>query len=261
MSFADFLESKNKPKQLPVSGDKVLIRETRPNTHTHKRVAKKNKVVAENALPPKYGENLRNMQLGPPKYDDIHTTRESKCLVVDSRDRNRTTYPETTNFRVTFNPSQFGSTSDNYNDGAGLYTELKNVTSVRLTECILPAAALTYSHLILVIEELSDNFLGTNDTLRKSFATLIPDRSEYDPSNDFVRCRLNNQCNCSKKYNPPKAKVNNFTLQIYAPNGEIADLGTDTSTGTPVDDAVQVLYIFEATMTVPNASIIESRIV
>ena len=247
MDFEAFLKNKQR-------AEKVLIQHTpRAVKKTKKRIVRSDP-VAHNEMPERYSQHSENQDKGVPELKELHTAPEQRCVVIDSRDRNRDKYPDSSDFRVMFNPGA------DY-DGAGLFTELRNVTSIRLVECILPATVRSYSHLVLVIPELSDNLLGTNDILRKSFATLLPDRSET-ATDDFVRCRINDMCNCFRKYDPPRARISSFTLQFYTPSGDIVNLGTDTSSPTAVDDTVQVLCIFEVTMSVSNKRMaIQSRIV
>ena len=167
---------------------------------------------------------------------------EKKHVVIDSRDRNRTYFPSSNNFRVHFNPSDTFS-------GAGLYTtDLKNIVSIRLIECLLPNFSDTYSYITLVIPELQDTLSGTNNTLRKAFAILTPD----DVNSNFVNCRAQDKDYCYKKYEAPLAKINRLTFEFRAPDGTLVDFGTDTTPPTAVSDSVQVTMVFEFVMKTPN---------
>ena len=70
------------------------------------------------------------------KLDNLSTTVKSRCVNIDSRDRNRGLYPNSNRFQVQVNP-------DGSFDGAGLFTNFRNVKSIRVVEAILPAVAQT----------------------------------------------------------------------------------------------------------------------
>lgn len=196
---------------------------------------------------------LDNMDKKPPKVNEIippldEVVCEKKFVVIDSRDRNRTYFPASNNFRVHVNPS-------NTFEGAGLYTtDLKNIVSIRLLECLVPNFSDTYSYITLVIPELQDTLGGTNDTLRKAFAILTPD----DVNSNFVNCRVQNKYYCYKKFEAPLAKINRLTFEFRAPDGTLVDFGTDTTPPTAVSNNVQVTMVFEFVMKTPNRKQINS---
>ena len=186
------------------------------------------------------------------KLDTLATTVKSRCINIDSRDRNRGLYPNSNKFQVQVNP-------DGSFDGAGLFTNFRNVKSIRVVEAVLPAVAQTESYISLVVPELDDTMVGTNDVLKKSFAILIPERT--DAPGNFVHCKTKDMCNCFKKFDPPLANIRRFTFEFYGPDGVLTDFGTDTSPPTVPDKTKQVFLCLEIITEEPNRSKINSRAV
>jgi hypothetical protein len=174
-----------------------------------------------------------------------------KCVTIDSRDRNRSQFPNSNKFTVHVNPS-------NTFEGAGLYTNLRNVQSIKLVEAILPSTVLTYAYIVLVIPELEDTMIGTNDLLKKCFAILIPD--DNIGSGNFVTTRYNFGY-CSKIYDPPKANINRLTFEFYTPSGTLINFGTDTTPPTAPNSNVQATLILQIEMLNASKNQINSRIV
>ena len=186
------------------------------------------------------------------KLDKLATTVSSRCVNIDSRDRNRSLYPNSNKFQVQVNP-------DGSFKGAGLFTNFRNVKSIRIVEAILPAVAQTEAYISLVVPELDDTMVGTNDVLKKSFAILIPERT--DAPGNFVHCKTKDMCNCFKKFDPPLANLRRFTFEFYGPDGVLTDFGTDTSEPTAPDKTKQVFLCLEIVTETPNTSKLNSRAV
>jgi len=229
MSFAQFLQMDEMKKQTN-------------NIH------KNNFTVTPNQGGHNFQVIEKNMNKEQPKLERIPTTISKKCVVIDSRDRNRDQFPDSNTFRVHVNPS------DTF-VGAGLYTKFKNISSIKLIECIAPNFVGNHAYLSLVIPELQDTMEGTNNILKKSFSMLFPD----DVNGNWVSCRTKDVCYCSKQFNPPLANLNRLTFQFYAPDGTLVDFGSDTSEPTAPNANVQVLLVLEITTVDSNRAVIESR--
>ncbi len=190
-----------------------------------------------------------NINLGIPKLERLTTQMRSVCINIDSRDRNRDKYPNTNNFRV----------HTNSNDGfvgASLETsDLKNIHSIKLAEAILPDFTGEQAYLILVIPELQDTMIGTNDKLRKAFAILVPDNVNVN----FVTTKARNSCYCYKEFNPPLASLNSLTFEFYNPDGTLHDFGIDNLPPNPVNNEVQVMVSFEVSTIDVNKNVLQSR--
>jgi len=190
----------------------------------------------------------KNMNKPQPKLEKIATTTTSKCISVDSRDRNREQFPASNRFRVHVNPS------DTF-EGAGLFSNLKNVESIKLVECITPDFTGTHPYLTLVIPELQDTMLGTNDKLKKAFAMIFPDTVH----GNFVSCKTRGCCYCVKKFRPALANINRLTFEFYAPDGTLVDFGVDTIPPNAPNTNVQVIVVLEVHLIESNAGVIEPR--
>ena len=147
--------------------------------------------------------------------NDQHQTSRCRCVVIDSRDRNTTVFPNTNKFAFHFDPS---STFE----GAALYEQYHNIASIRLVECIVPNFATSQPYLTLVIPELDETLSGTSDTLSKAFTVLLPDRV----FSDYVHCRTDGMPYCKKTWSPPKGSFHKWTLEFYNPDGTLHTFGT-----------------------------------
>jgi hypothetical protein len=163
---------------------------------------------------------------------------KENCIFIDSRDRDRNLYPNTNEFVVHFNDA--GIIGDT---GAVINASYRDVHSIELVQCVLPQVVIGITgvpYLTLEIPELDNTFQGTNDTLSKAFGYLSP-QDVYGTthlSTKFYR-------RCKKVFNPIKGSLGKITLRFRRPNGELYDFGADTSAGSPVNEAVQVLLYFD----------------
>lgn len=190
----------------------------------------------------------KNLHKEQPKIEKLSTQNDRKCVIIDSRDRNRNIFPQSNKFRVHVNPS------DTF-EGAGLFTNLKNVESIKLIECTVPDFTGSHAYLNLIIPELQDTMLGTNDKLKKSFAILFPD----DINGNFVSCKTKDLCCCKKDFDPPLANINRLTFEFYTPEGTLVNFGSDTSPPTAPNSIVQVTLVLEIKMLKTNKNVLESR--
>lgn len=158
-------------------------------------------------------------------------------LLIDSRNRNRNTY---------INPSQFVVKIDSGSgDNPTIYHKYKNISQIFLTNVVLPKRIVSYPYLVLDIPELqSVNIGGTNQLLQNGFAVLIPEHHQND--GDFVNCTIQYMDYHKHNYYPPLASLpQTLTITLYEPNGTMANLGTDNSLPSPVKDTVQCFFIFK----------------
>ena len=191
-----------------------------------------------------YFQFQNNMNKAPPKIEGPKTLTETRCITIDSRDRNRSQYANSNKFRVKFNPGK------NENVASLLFTPRK-VVSIRLAECVLPAVAKSYRYLTLVIPEIEDTMIGTGDKVIKSGTTVVPTNYETG-TGDWIRIMAKDLCDCIRTFDPPKERITNLTFEFYTPDETLVDFGTDTSEGTDPDELVQVFMVFEIKMEIPN---------
>lgn len=179
------------------------------------------------------------------------TMIKTHCIVVDSRNRNTTLYPNSNHFEFKFNPG-------NSFTGAALYKNFKNILEIKLVECILPNNFISNAetpYLILEIPELNDNLIGTSQQLSRAFTVLFPER--VITGCPFIQCRVNNMCYCFKKFDPPINTLHKMTIKFNRPDGTLYDDASFLGT----DDTNQVLLIFEITTVEMNRNILNSHII
>ena len=190
----------------------------------------KNKLIAAPYSDPQLKNIITSIELPSDKPELIHqkkipTTTRQKIIVVDSRDRDTTKYPDSNRFQVNTNTSSQFHLNDVFNSGyasqanppfpgATLEEDIKNVRYLKLEECIVPDFTTDYPYLLLRIPEFLDVVSGTNDRIRRSFATLIPERTH----NGFVTCKTNLLDLCQKTFEPPLAKLVSFTMEYIIPD-------------------------------------------
>jgi len=161
------------------------------------------------------------------KQNEGNEKVKSYCINVDSRDRNVSLYPLANKFEVNFR---------NSNGGCFINERIKNVVSIQLVEAIIPTDAMG-RYATLKLSNFDNNLYGSNDVLNAAFSVLITDYSY----SSYTVCKLKNLCNCFKKFSPPLAELTSFKLELYKPDGDLADTGTDVN----LDETVQTFFTFE----------------
>ena len=177
--------------------------------------------------------------------------KKKHCIVVDSRNRNTTIFPNSNHFEFKFNPG-------NSYIGPALYKNFKNILEIKLIQCILPRFFVTDNstpYLILEIPELNDNIIGTNQNLSKAFTILIPNRLLSD--SNFVNCRVDNMSYCFKQFNPPINTLHKMTIKFNKPDGSLYNHSSFLGNS----DENQILLIFEITTIEMNRNILNSHII
>jgi len=254
MSFAQFLQSDNNVNQgmrnLGITQQRKIPtnRPTQKYIQQNEPLNQNNYTATPNQKSEVYKVIEKNANVGVPKLERVSTSLSATCVNIDSRDRNRDQFPNSNNFQVHVNPS-------NTFVGAGLYTQFKNIYSIRLISAVVPDFTADHAYLTLVIPELQDTMVGTNDTLKKSFALLFPDTVH----GNFVSSKTKDMCYCYKKFSPPLASINRLTLEFYDPSGTLVNFGTDNTLPTAPNANVQSMIVLEITSVDSNTSVIESR--
>lgn len=150
-------------------------------------------------------------------------------LIIDSRDRDRTLYPNPNNFTIKF---------DNGNDG-NVQEKFRNIVSIQLIDGHVPDAVTgAQPYLILDIPELHPTYAGTNNNLSNTFAILNPESK----GTAFARFKLVTPG--INKYRTPIASLNKLTFQFREYDGDLYDFGTDTTPPTAPTDSINVSLIF-----------------
>ena len=187
----------------------------------------KNELVASPFENPKL-QNITTSTAAPNQIIEqqkIPTMIKQKIIVVDSRDRDTARFPDSNRFQVTTNTSSQFHLNDMYEPpgyasrantpfpGATLEDDIKNVRYIKLEECVVPDFTGDHPYLLLRIPELLDVVTGTNDSIRRSFATLVPERVH----GSYVSCKTSLLDLCQKTFEPPLAKLVSFTMEFMEP--------------------------------------------
>ena len=184
--------------------------------------------------------------------EEQDTILEERCIIIDSRDRDRAKYPNTNNFQIKIQGSD--------QDIGVVEYECKNIKSIELMKCVVPSNVTSGTtgvpYLILEIPELDQLYHGTNRHLDNAFGYLSP---QDVIGTKFIGCKYENLC--KRIYEPSLASLGRMTIQIRRPNGELFDFGTDTSLPTPVNDDVQVMLIFRIVALRPNRAHLRPQLI
>ena len=251
MNFSDFLkeqEAEKQMSQLKITPQKNTTNSINRNMRKARPTGYSSGIGNNHQLQTQqHQELIQNRNMGVPVVEKVATMLDARCVAIDSRDRNRDSYPNSNRFQVQVNPS-------NTFVGAALYTNFKNIRKIRLVQAILPDFTGSHAYIILVIPELQDTLVGTNDVLKKSFAMLFPDQV----NGDFVNCRVADMCYCAKTFTPALANIRTLTLEFYAPDGTLVDFGTDASLPTAPTSTVQNMLVLEITTVTSNRKVLEA---
>ena len=157
---------------------------------------------------------------------------------VDSRDRNRSIYAGTNEWKVRLE-------STGTDSGANTGKKFDRVVSVELLHASLPNtnSVLDEPYLILDVEELRCNPVvsGTNITLKNAFTKLMLDTTT-DAFAKVTHC-----FGQSKIAFETPITLNSLTIRIYDDTGTLFNFGSDTSPPTAVTETVQTSFTFKVT--------------
>lgn len=174
--------------------------------------------------------NHRDRKVSLPKPE---TYIRKNPILIDSRDRDRTLYPNTNEFVIKFDNNEDGNIPQNY----------RNITSIELIQAIVPQTVLNgvtgVPYLTLEIDEIRDTVQGTNTHLRNAFAFLSP-QDVY--GSKHLSCKFYRPA--VRHYDAPLGSLKKFTIQLRKPDGSLFDFGADTAAGNPVNDDVQTIFYF-----------------
>lgn len=180
------------------------------------------------------------------RMDDLNLLYEEERefdynIVIDSKDRDYTKYASPNGFVIDFSPPS-GSSSEintgyvNRAFGNIIRCELINVIILDTSEeeDSTDTTGSKIPYLLLDIEELGNNFEGTNDVINKSFAML----TNYTLSSGYKHYLLNSvhsDLTTKKVYNP-RINLNRMTVKLKKPDGSLYNFGSvnDENTDTVI---------------------------
>ena len=151
-------------------------------------------------------------------------------LVIDSRDRDRTKYPNPREYTIQFNNGDNGNVQEQF----------KNIVSVQLIDATVPDAVTGLEpYLTLDIPELRPSYAGTNDHLSNTFAILEPETK----GTPFARCKFVSPA--LNKYRTPISSLNKLTIQFKDYKGTPYVFGTDATPPTVPTVGLQNMLVFK----------------
>lgn len=180
------------------------------------------------------------------------TILEERCIIIDSRDRNRVKWPNTNEFQIKIRGSD--------QDVGVVDYECKNIKSIELMKCVVPSNVINGTtgvpYLILEIPELDNLYNGTNLFLENAFGYLSP---QDLIGTKFVGCKYENIC--KRVYEPAKGSLGSMTIRIRKPNGDLFNFGVDNSPPSDVNDDLQVMLIFKIYALRPNRNHLRPQLI
>jgi hypothetical protein len=163
-------------------------------------------------------------------------------VIIDSKDRDRTKFPNPNNYTIQFNNGTDGNIEEQF----------KNIVSIQLVDAIVPDAVTTdVPYLTLDIPELKSSYAGTNNHLSNTFALLLPE-SRGTP---YARCKFVSPA--LNKYRTPISSLNKLTIQIKNSDGSFYSFGTDATPPTDPIVTLQSQLIFKFVTRDPDYKVLE----
>jgi len=224
------------------------------NTRDEKNKIKKQKnieLVIPTPIPYKNLKQKLNNELeisNPKSIEPIVETAIrtiKKCLLFDSRDRNKFIYPNSNEYVVSFNPDPSAI-------GAIIRNEIKNVTEIHIDFVVLPSIALNYPYIKLSIDEINSKSTSTtNGRTMDMYSVLIPIKTVN--SSEFINCVVHNGCQTL----PSKlANLKKLTIKFYDPDDILVDFGNDFLDPLNIKNSVQTMVMCTISHTEVDPTII-----
>jgi hypothetical protein len=169
---------------------------------------------------------LPELQIIDENQKKIKKSKKNKCLVFDSRHRNKIIFPNTNKFTVSFNPDSKQLNNETVEElktrqGAVIRNPMQNIIEIKITQVILPTIALNYPYIQLKIDEInSKNISVTNGRINDVYAILIPDKTAT-PSG-FVNCVIEDG-----ELSEPIANLQKLSISFYDPDDILINFGAD----------------------------------
>jgi hypothetical protein len=180
-----------------------------------------------------YRERQKLLEMMKPE-----TEKKEYFIIIDSKDRNMTSFPKVNEFAFHFGPSDGETTG--YID-----VEFNNVYSIELVEAIVVKTSDTAGasdngtnipYIIVEIDEIGGLYYGTNTPLSKAFAILTNSNLGANGFRYFLLPGYNSNNNVIKTFNRNR-KISKMTFKFKKPDGELFEFGTtnDEATNTIIN--------------------------
>lgn len=170
-------------------------------------------------------------------------------LSVDSRERDRTVWPNANQFRI---PLTGAAELPPTTRAAGV--RYKNVYSISLLSAVVPNVnnVLDQPYLLLQVDEIDGMYESASPACARAFAKLY--FKEVCVNGAYLRRDIGISDAISRVYWPaPRASLDSITVSLRNYDGTLFDVGTDSTPPTdPLDDR-QTSFTFEIRTFVPDA--------
>jgi hypothetical protein len=162
---------------------------------------------------------------------------------IDSRDRDRTAWPSTSEYQVRMEP-------DKSFIGATLGRNYKNVKSLELMNAVYPNTSnvLQEPYLFVCIPELENKlFDATNIIGMRAFAKLIP----HHNTTYFVYSESGYDDPAVLEYHTAGERLDKLTIQFRKHDGSVFDFGADAASNLPPISSIQTSLTFKVGVVEP----------
>jgi hypothetical protein len=192
--------------------------------------------IAANAYPqvyrdaPFYQQPQSNLIINPVPF----------YLTIDSRDRDRSVWPNTNAYRIPL------VSSDRDLSVLSPNVRYKNIYSISLLSCVVPnhGGVMFEPYLLLQINEIDRVYDSASPVCARAFTKLY--FKEVCPSSKFYRLDKGVGDPLTKIYWPaPRASLESITLSFLHPDGTLFDFGPDNPLPDPVDPLLQTTITLE----------------
>lgn len=157
---------------------------------------------------------------------DITYTKREYYLVVSSKDRDPSIYPNPNSFRI------------------NLPKVYRNIHSVELIQAIIPDknSVLSEPYLVLTVNELEDIMESNDPNISDAFAILM--LAPPNATGGFISVDNRIHENTVLKFVTPKANLSTMTIKLTDFSGELFDF---TNTSGVIDKQYENTFIFKIT--------------
>lgn len=169
-------------------------------------------------------------------------------ISIDSRDRNRDSWPQTNHYRV---PLVTSSTNPNVKSTGD---RLKNIYSIDLLSCVVPNSPGLFDqpYLLLQIDEIDGLYDAANTPSTRALTKLY--FREASPGGTFLRLDKGVGDPTRRIYWPaPRASLEQLTISFRNYDGTLFDFGPDTTIPTDPNTELQTTITLEIRTFVPDA--------
>lgn len=199
---------------------------------------KKDRKEARKSLRDKYTDHPRPIPQSINEYE-----LKEYFITLDSRDRDRTAWPSSSQFQVKMQP-------ENTFNGAMLGRAFKNVRSIEVVTTQYPNTlnVLDQMYLYLCFPEIDGVYESTNITGNKALAKLVA----TSLIGNYVYIEYPHQNRPRRLFPGKGARIDRLTPEFRTYNGALFNFGTDTIPPNACDPKLQTSITLRIIVQIPN---------